>query len=66
MTRDAHRIPQFDELLADDALLTKASRGEDPSDGTDPLLGLMGALREDVERPMPEPPWVRSRAVSTR
>lgn len=58
MTRDAHRIPQFDELLADDALLTRVSRGEDPSDGTDPLLGLMSALREDVERPMPSPPYI--------
>lgn len=66
MTRDAHRIPQFDELLADDALLTKASRGEDPSDGTDPLLGLMGALREDVERPMPEPPYIAPVAAPAR
>lgn len=66
MTRDAHRIPQFDELLADDALLTQVSRGEAPSDGTDPLLGLMAALREDVERPMPEPPYVAPEAKPVR
>lgn len=66
MTRDAHRIPQFDELLADDALLTQVSRGEAPSDGTDPLLGLMTALREDVERPMPEPPYVEPVAKPAR
>ncbi|OIR40273.1 hypothetical protein [Corynebacterium sp. NML130628] len=66
MTRDAHRIPQFDELLADDVVLTQVSRGEAPNDGTDQLLGLMSALREDVERPMPVPPYIAPVAKPAR
>lgn len=43
-------------MAQDDVLLDALARGEDPSRGTDPLAGVLLGLRQDVERPMPEPP----------
>lgn len=51
---------QFDlgDVAASDAFLDALSRGQDPSAGTDPLAGVLLALKDDVERPMPETPSV--------
>lgn len=43
-------------LVDDDAFLTALSRGDDPSDGTDPLAGLLLGLRADVNRQVPPAP----------
>lgn len=51
---------QFDlgDVAASDAFLDTLSHGQDPSAGTDPLAGVLLALKDDVERPMPETPSV--------
>lgn len=46
----------FSDIAADDAFLDALSRGEDPSDGKDPLAALLLDLREDTEAPMPAAP----------
>ncbi|WKD56928.1 hypothetical protein CAPI_01770 [Corynebacterium capitovis DSM 44611] len=43
-------------LVDDDKFLTAISRGTDPTDGADPLAGLLLGLRDDVEKPMPDAP----------
>ncbi|WP_342319067.1 hypothetical protein [Corynebacterium mayonis] len=54
--RDA--FPYLQPVVDDDAFLTALSRGEDPSGGEDELASLLLRLREDVERPLPQPPEV--------
>lgn len=47
-----------EDLMETEAFIAELSRGEDPSGGTDPLAGLLLALRDDVERPAPAAPSV--------
>lgn len=58
---------QFDlgDVAASDAFLDSLSRGQDPSSGSDPLAGVLLALKDDVERPMPEAPNVASQTDIT-
>lgn len=46
------------DIAADDAFLDALARGEDPSEGRDPLAALLLELREDTDAPMPAPPIV--------
>lgn len=55
---DDDATTQFAPVDDTDAFLDALARGEDPSKGSDPLAGLLLAMKDDVERPMPEAPSV--------
>lgn len=50
-----HNLGDYAET---DAFFDALARGEDPSAGSDDVAGLLLALKDDVERPMPEPPSI--------
>lgn len=61
MTRDAGSTGssgagQFDEIARDDALIDAISRGEDPTQGADPLAQVLLDFRADVVGDMPAAP----------
>lgn len=53
---------QFAPVVADDAFLDALARGDDPSDGADPLAGLLLGLKREVDQPMPAAPDVSAAA----
>ncbi|AZA14244.1 hypothetical protein ACFPVT_09630 [Corynebacterium choanae] len=50
----------MEAVLADDLLLDALAAGQDPADGNDPVAGLLLALRDDVYRPQPPAPQLRT------
>ncbi|KQB87458.1 hypothetical protein Clow_00517 [Corynebacterium lowii] len=62
MNDDRHQ----QELDRVDAFLDDLSQGIDPSEGTDPLAGMLLELRSDVAKPMPEPPQLQAQVVELK
>lgn len=55
---------EFAAVANEDAFLDAIADGVDPSDGSDPLAALLLELKEDIDRPMPEPPQIDATAES--
>lgn len=54
--RNGSTEPGMDEFASSDAFIDALSRGDDPSNGTDPLAAALLELKADIDRPLPPAP----------